>query len=194
MKAAALNLRLNVPPLLSWRQLLPSLINFWTVCCHFELLLRIREKDVPLWMKKLSGNCDVSWSQQPEDKWEDDGVDETQVWVSLLGPRGRLGAAAAKRMPVQLCFAAQQRQVWHWHYRSPQHVLYGRVLGREYMHANCNQIPAGSRVSPCAAVRLQDDKATCLLPRTICLIACCLNIFSAFSSVCGERTLTYCEA
>lgn len=87
------------------------------------------------------------------------------------------------------------RQVWHWHYcLSPQHTLYGRVLSPEFMHFNCNQIPAGSRASQRAAVRLQDDKATSLLWRTISLIACYLNIFSAFSTVCRERTLAYCAA
>lgn len=168
--------------------------------CHFELLLSIREKDVQLWMKKLSGRRALSWSNNTW-KWVDHCVDEAQVFVSKLGPGADWLQLLQKGCEFSSVLLPNRgnwqdlRQVWHWHYcTSPQYTLYGRVLSPEFMHANCNQIPTGSRTLQRAAVRLQDDKATSLLRRTISLITCCLNIFSAFSTMCRERTLAYCAA
>ena len=61
--------------------LLPSLMNFWSGESPLWAAAWDKEKDVPLWMKKLSGICDVSLSNTW--KWEDH-----QARV-LAGPEGQ---------------------------------------------------------------------------------------------------------
>lgn len=168
------------------------------MCRHFELLRRIREKeDEQLWMKKLSGSCDVSFPHNMW-KWRDHRVAETGVSV-LAGPEGQTGRSCAFS---SFCCLLQphtdnwqdlrQRKImtWDWHcYRRPEYTLYGCSLSSGFVHANCNHIPAGSQASESAAVLFQRWQAC-----SGCLIARCLNIFFAFSTMCGGRTLTYCAA
>lgn len=64
----------------------------------------------------------------------------------------------------------------------PEYMLYGCLLSPEFMQANCNHIPAGSQASESAAVLFQRWQSC-----SGCLIACCLNILFAFSTMCGGK-------
>lgn len=155
--------------------------------------LRIREK---------KGTCReaVMFPCLTTCEWADHGVTETAFSI-LAGPEGQTGRSCAfssfslafSKSPstASLPLTAQYRQLARPQATEnndlrlilrPEYTLYGCLLSPEFMQANCNHIPAGSQASASAAVLFQRWHAC-----SGCLIACCLNVLFAFSTMCGGK-------
>lgn len=155
--------------------------------------------------KRGGGMCSCEWRTCQEAvmfpclttcQWADHSVAETAFSV-LAGPEGQPGRSCTfssfSKSPstTTLPLTARYRQLAGPQAAGnndlglilrPDYTLAGCLLRAEFMEANCNHIPAGPRASESAAVLFQGWQAC-----SGCLIACCLNILFAFSTMCEGK-------